>query len=745
MTTYETDNAEQVYNNNVYDDDEMDNSSETSKGYTSSNSSFVDESKKNDGLIVVEDNKVEKKTKRSTSNSFKRMFNSKKDDKEDKDKEKPQSEGLVRSLSSLGLFGKDKSEKSEKGEKFLRPTSRTSSNSDKKKRRSFIFFSDNEDDNNKLDVDFNFMKGRKSRQNSNSDAEKEKSSKKENRLSLNLGKILGLDGNKPSHKPNIWDDTFLEPGETVGTPISPTRNHFQNGSSPTSLRNKQFSNFMDSSSYVDSPVDSLRDNLSGPNNVNIPNPISKIDDIPSKNRNNNSEVTSDESPDYKSPSDDVRSTNSSSSTVPSSVTDQEDYKEIPSYNNISGNQRKTEFSGENISYDYPHPISEGIEEIEESESEQNSPTTPITPRLIVTGSGQHESEFTEVFNDSNNQKQVSFEEKSDDTKKLEQQSLVNSTVGSKPNSDRLARMSEIKTSMNVKPLVISSVNVIHDTTHVKHITPDVQAREMDTDSTTANIVEKRNQDNTTITSAVTAQVYDKDQVEKKSSNKKPFLLSNLNPFQDKSIKENNSHEQVLKKLKELEETNRSLTDAKTNLETRVAEQSGQISKLNSMDQIMQQQFDVSKRMTETMLRLESKVNQQKEELDSTNVGKLFEDTIKRLEDKIDQQNEELNYLKSIVGQLAGGNPQLYITNGEDSQMTLTPSRESLQIRSHEDQHQSRRETYTKLTLVNTLVVNPLYNTITVSASIATSVLYAVYVRPVVGLVKVVRNGAAGFQ
>ncbi|CAI2166992.1 16607_t:CDS:2 [Funneliformis geosporum] len=721
---------------------------ETNNGYTSSNSSFVEESKKND-LIAVEDNKEEKKTKRSKRNSFKRMFNSKKDDKDDKDKDKPQSEGLVRSLSAMGIFGKDnKRSDSEKSEKFLRPTSRTSSNSDKtKNRRSFIFFSDNEDDNNKLDLDVNIKKGRKSRQNSTSDVEKEKTSKKENRLSLNIGKMLGLDGNKSSHKPTIWDDTFLEPGETVGTPKSPTRNYFQGGST-NSFKNKQLSNIMDGS-YVESPVSSPRDILStvvGTDNVNIPNPISKLEDIPSKKKNTNSEVTSDESP---SPNDDFRSTNSSSSTVPSSVNDQEDYKEVSSNNNISFNQRRTEFNGENVSYYHP-PISEENEEIE---SEQNSPTTPKTPRLIVTRSEQHESEFIEIFNDSNNQKQVSFEDVQREVQKPQQEhhSLVDSTVGSKSDSDRLTRINEIKNSMNVKPLVISSINEIHNTTHVKHITPDVQERERDIDSTTVKIVERQNQDNATITSTVTAQVGDKDQVEKKSSNRKPFSLSTLNPFQDKSIKENNSHnsldERVMKKLQELEEMNRSLTNTKSNLETRVAEQSSQISKLNSMEQIMQQQMNVSQLMSETMQRLESKVNQPKEELDSTYVGKIFEDTIKRLENKIDQQNEELNYLKSIVGQLAGGNPQLYLTQSREiAQLRISHEDQNLIVAQHDgEENQSRREAYTKHTLVNTLVVNPLYNTITVSASIATSVLYAVYVRPVVGLVKVVRNGTAGFH
>jgi hypothetical protein len=83
-----------------------------------------------------------------------------------------------------------------------------------------------------------------------------------------------------------------------------------------------------------------------------------------------------------------------------------------------------------------------------------------------------------------------------------------------------------------------------------------------------------------------------------------------------------------------------LENAKAQLESKIAEQNTEISKFNSMEQIMQQQIDLSKRMTETMHRF-----------DSSDVSKVFEDTIQRLEDKIDQQKVELNQLKSIVGQL----------------------------------------------------------------------------------------------
>ncbi|PKK69463.1 hypothetical protein RhiirC2_748377 [Rhizophagus irregularis] len=164
-----------------------------------------------------------------------------------------------------------------------------------------------------------------------------------------------------------------------------------------------------------------------------------------------------------------------------------------------------------------------------------------------------------------------------------------------------------------------------------------------------------------------------------------------------------------------------------------------------MEHIMQQQIDLSKRMTETMQRLESKVNVQKDEVDGTSVSKMFEETINRLETKIDRQNDEIINLKSIVGQLSGGSQQLLLTNGDGSRLRITQGENQNLIIAQQgaliqaSQSQSP-QIYSKGTLVSTLVVNPLYNTITVSASIATSVLYAVYVRPVVGLVSVLRDG-----
>lgn len=104
-------------------------------------------------------------------------------------------------------------------------------------------------------------------------------------------------------------------------------------------------------------------------------------------------------------------------------------------------------------------------------------------------------------------------------------------------------------------------------------------------------------------------------------------------------------------MQELEEINKSLNNVKEQLEAKVAEKDVQITKFNSMEHIMQQQIDLSKRMTETMQRLESKVNVQKDEVDGTSVSKMFEETIKRLETKIDRQNDEIINLKSIVGQL----------------------------------------------------------------------------------------------
>ncbi|CAB4491760.1 hypothetical protein RhiirA5_358919 [Rhizophagus irregularis] len=227
----------------------------------------------------------------------------------------------------------------------------------------------------------------------------------------------------------------------------------------------------------------------------------------------------------------------------------------------------------------------------------------------------------------------------------------------------------------------------------------------------------------------------------------PLTIStkNIKPNSITNTIEQQSDSNNTKTLQELEEINKSLNNVKEQLEAKVAEKDVQITKFNSMEHIMQQQIDLSKRMTETMQRLESKVNVQKDEVDGTSVSKMFEETIKRLETKIDRQNDEIINLKSIVGQLSGGSQQLLLTNGDGSRLRITQGENQNLIIAQQgaliqaSQSQSP-QIYSKGTLVSTLVVNPLYNTITVSASIATSVLYAVYVRPVVGLVSVLRDG-----
>ncbi|CAG8553478.1 16039_t:CDS:2 [Dentiscutata heterogama] len=183
-------------------------------------------------------------------------------------------------------------------------------------------------------------------------------------------------------------------------------------------------------------------------------------------------------------------------------------------------------------------------------------------------------------------------------------------------------------------------------------------------------------------------------------------LTNLKNQLESKIQEQS---QQIVKLTSLESTNETLINVKDQLESKVQEQSQQIAKLTSLESVMVRQFEVAERMEETMRRLEAKVNYQKEEFDGLLAGRM-EDTIRQLEYKLNEQSKEVEGLKSIVGQLCSKNSSTSLDSGRAD------------------------------TLVNTLVVKPLVNTITVSASIATSVLYAVYVRPVVGLVKVVRHG-----
>ncbi|RGB29868.1 hypothetical protein C1646_818267 [Rhizophagus diaphanus] len=292
MATYETN----INNNNVYEED-VDNSSETSKeNYSSSASSFVDESKK----INFEDSKEGRNlssSKRKKRNSFISMFNPKKDDEKEK-----HSEGLVRTLS--GIFNKDKDNNKRnntvESEKQVRPTSRTSSNSDASKHgHGYIFFSD---DDEKPENDTTLKKGTKYRQNSNAEnLEKDKSSKKAKRISVNLGKFFD---NKSSPKPqDIFENSFLEPAETM-----PKKNKNSNDINKNSNNNNNNNNDNDN---VESPQIG-----NGTDNVNNHFPPKSTDD---------------------SPVDDVQST--ISSTQQSSFDDQE----ISSNNNVN-NKHESEYN-----------------------------------------------------------------------------------------------------------------------------------------------------------------------------------------------------------------------------------------------------------------------------------------------------------------------------------------------------------------------------------------------------------------
>ncbi|RIA85584.1 hypothetical protein C1645_781610 [Glomus cerebriforme] len=327
------------------------------------------------------------------------------------------------------------------------------------------------------------------------------------------------------------------------------------------------------------------------------------------------------------------------------------------------------------------------------ENEYNS-GSPTTPKLIVTPIEPSLEFNVEITNKSDDQTRIQKDEQDKKEDKVDQNNAANSIIKSDPHEIKRT----IQKSRNFEPLSISTNN----------IKPNV-----------ADDRERKNEETLS------------DQ----------YGYDNLN-------------EQVSKKLQELEEMNKTLSNTKEKLEAKVAEQNGQINKFNSMDQIMQQQIDLSKRMAETIQRLESKANVQKDEFDSTSVSKIFEETIKRLENKIDQQNEELIRLKSVVGQLSGENPQLLLANGNISRLRITQGEDQNLIISQQGEeeraliqtnHSQSPQIYSKSTLVSTLVVNPLYNTITVSASIATSVLYAVYVRPVVGLVSVFRDGISNCE
>ncbi|CAJ0633614.1 13522_t:CDS:2 [Entrophospora sp. SA101] len=159
------------------------------------------------------------------------------------------------------------------------------------------------------------------------------------------------------------------------------------------------------------------------------------------------------------------------------------------------------------------------------------------------------------------------------------------------------------------------------------------------------------------------------------------------------------------------------------------------SRINTLEAIVLRQLDLAEKMQETMTRLESKVNEQKED---SLVSSQMEDTIRKLENKINEQDVELDGQENqqmMIANEAYNNQDLQTIHRELALFSQTSSTSTFSLTT-QNLHQQQHQVYTKNTLVDTLVVRPLCNTITVSASIATSVIYAVYVRPAVGLFKI---------
>ncbi|CAG8582016.1 3044_t:CDS:2, partial [Scutellospora calospora] len=218
---------------------------------------------------------------------------------------------------------------------------------------------------------------------------------------------------------------------------------------------------------------------------------------------------------------------------------------------------------------------------------------------------------------------------------------------------------------------------------------------------------------------------------------RPQLLSPVSQITEKQIDITQETPQIRQKLEELQDTNESLNSVrkqlesivkeqsqqiKNQLESKVDEQSQQISKLSSLESIMTRQLELAERMEETMRRLETKVNQQKEELDGLLAGHM-EVTVRRLEDKLNEQNREVEGLKLVLEQLQMTHPQqLLLAAGPETHCSTTSTLQleggalvQTQASSTEMAIATQQNHRPRDTLVHTLVVNPLVNTIVFSA------------------------------
>ncbi|CAG8510272.1 5317_t:CDS:2 [Ambispora gerdemannii] len=196
----------------------------------------------------------------------------------------------------------------------------------------------------------------------------------------------------------------------------------------------------------------------------------------------------------------------------------------------------------------------------------------------------------------------------------------------------------------------------------------------------------------------------------------------------------------IEKSQEFETNNNSLSNTTTQqLETKLPRQSEQTS-LSTMETVIIRQLELSERMEKTMNRLESKVNEQREEMNGMNTIRMQE-TIQRLETKVDAQRNELDELRQFIGDLRKNQKLLLSKEAFIHYQQLPPN--TIEFTTSETGKDDAaaltlttdQETATSFTLVKTLVVNPLYKTV----GIASSVFHTLYIQPVVVFARIVKQ------
>ncbi|CAG8504458.1 17854_t:CDS:2 [Acaulospora morrowiae] len=805
LSAYQAANPYSQYDVDQYEKQSVSSSSSSSVSFSNL---AVSEKLSNTNRQMDQEEKQKTREKPSKRKSFRRMFGQ--NEKEEKEEKKVKEKKTI----SLPLFSKGKTGKNEKNEKHernenerLRPTPNHSNSGEKRKNRlSYIFFSD--EDGKKDDLTPKDDVPQKKRSNSNSSSftpsenedglEKSKNKSNTNRLSKFFSSEEDRKRNLNTNHNNL-SDLFIAGNET---PIkSHNRSRLINNKNLTELPTNTprpislvSSNTMDSDN-VDDTYSKENERYQVDNN-SISNDFSNYSEdtvFPDDREHENNEktqviitssvihddvghrdgieVTKENHQDYTEPIDEGIDHRDGPEIV---IVDEnnQNYSEITSEDKINNvfagddrNHQDDEIPIEDTNHENDQDYSVIADENKNNEfasNDQNHRDGEITCRDI-----NHQGDIENDQNDAKTtaNRHIETEINVDNSKIIEDNVRQGHTevptvdvvhrdyadhVGTKVTGDNVKSINEDENNQNPTHVIpddnIDTNN--HDENEHSTLSTPASSILSDTQSVAINPEFNRKRDYRDEVEERDVRVIEKNRFYEVKKIVEKYQVPKII---EKHVIVTKEDPQARQKIEQLQVTNENLVTVNTQLESKIKEQSQQIEKFSSLESVMVRQTQLVEKMEETIKRLETQVQDQKEEL-GIKISEHMEDTVRHLESKLNEKSKELDNLRMVMmDQLCTNSNTTFIFKPSTGTIDINgllpasenPSTDTTAVTAMAmtmTTRQEPQEMYSRNTLVNTLVVKPLVNTLVVSASIATSVLYAVYIRPVIGLVKVVRSG-----